>query len=83
MTMPDTITTLAEGQEEKVTVRYLSPPQYIKAANAREHRGKHAEDLHKFLVWAQNSAGLLREIPQDKLDALVEDYLDEVEPKDV
>lgn len=74
--MPDTTTTPGSDAE----FRYLSPPQYIKAANARDHRVKHAIDLHHFITYLQTSAGLLREMPDIKIDTLIADYLQEVEP---
>lgn len=69
------------GIEDGVEIRYLSPPQYVKAANARDHRVRHAVDLHHFLSYLQNTAGLLREIPEDKIDVLVADYLQQTEPQ--
>lgn len=75
MTTPETTVT-----GEEAVVRYLSPPEYVKAANERDHRVEHAVDLHHFFSYLQNTAGLLRELPEDKIDVLVADYLNEVEP---
>lgn len=69
-------TTTVEPDAE-VEVRYLSPPEYVKAANARDQRVKHNVDLHHFFAYLQNSAGLLREVPAEKIDLLVEEYLNE------
>lgn len=76
--MSETITTTIEGED--VEIRYLSPPEFVKAANAREHRVKHAVDLNHFIAYLQNTAGLLRELPENKIDVLVADYLNTVEP---
>lgn len=73
--MPDTDTT--EAPEEQF--RYLSPPEYIKQANARDSRVKHAIDLHHFITYLQTSAGLLREMPETKIDVLIADYLTDTE----
>lgn len=67
-------TTQAEASEE---IRCFSPPEYIKYANARDSRIKHAVDLHDFITYLQTSAGLLREMPENKIDVLVDDYLNE------
>ena len=56
-------------------VRYLSPPEYVKRANARDSLVKHSVDLHHFINYLQTSAGLLREMPETKIDVLVADYL--------
>ena len=66
---------------EDTQVRYMSPPEYIKRANAREHRVKHAVDLAHFVSYLQTSAGLLREMPESKIDVLIADYLNETEPR--
>lgn len=75
--MPDTDTT--EAPEERF--RYLSPPEYIKQANARDSRIRHAVDLHHFVTYLQTSAGLLREMPDSKIDVLIADYLTDAEGK--
>ena len=69
----------ATTEDEAVEVRYLSPPEFIKAANARDHRVRHSVDLHHFLSYLQSSAGLLRELPENKIDLLVTEYLTEME----
>lgn len=61
--------------ESGETVRYMSPPEYVKAANARDNKVRHAVDLHHFINYLQTSAGLLREMPETKIDVLVADYL--------
>jgi hypothetical protein len=66
--MPDT----AEIIEE---IRSLSPPEFIKAANARDQKIRQAENLHRFFGYLQNTAGLLREVPENKINALIDDYL--------
>lgn len=71
--MSDTETT------ETTEIRYLSPPEIIKRANARDHQVKHAVDLHKFVTYLQTSAGLLREMPENKIDTLIADYLSDGE----
>ena len=75
--MPD-IDTETPDQEE---IRYLTPPQYIKAANARDARTKHGVDLHHFVTYLQTSAGLLREMPETKIDVLISDYLSDSDPE--
>jgi hypothetical protein len=60
-------------------VRYLSPPEYIKAANARDARVKHSVDLHHFITYLQSAAGLLREMPDTKIDVLIDEYLTETD----
>ena len=67
--------------DQKVEVRYMSPPEIIKRANARDHQVKHAVDLHKFITYLQTSAGLLREMPENKIDTLIADYLADGEVK--
>jgi hypothetical protein len=69
--MPETIA----GTEDEV--RYMSPPEYIKRANARDSRVRHAIDLAQFITYLQTSAGLLREMPENKIEALIAEYLDE------
>lgn len=84
--MPDLETinkALEEAHGENVQIRYLSPPEFVKAANAREHRTKHSVDLHHFIAWLQENPGLLRELPVESIDTIVDDYLTEVEPLDV
>lgn len=78
--MPKHATDETETEER---IRYLSPPEYIKFANARDHRVKHSVDLHHFIAWLQENPGLLRELPVEKVDNIVDDYLTEVEPEDV
>lgn len=63
--------------EDSEVVHYVSPPEYIKRANARDYRVKHAVDLQHFLTYLQTSAGLLRELPENKIDVLIADYLDQ------
>lgn len=60
-------------------VRYLSPPEYVKYANARDSRAKHAVDLLHFITYLQTSVGLLREMPETKIDVLIADYLNDLE----
>ena len=74
-----TSTEATTTDEPDTEVRYLSPPQYIKAANARDNRVKHAIDLHHFVTYLQGTAGLLREMPETKIDVLIHDYLTETE----
>ena len=74
---------LEEAHGENVQIRHLSPPEFIKAANAREHKAKHSVDLHHFFAYLQGTAGLLRELPAESIDTIVNDYLTIVEPKDV
>ena len=68
---------------DEVVVRYLSPPEFVKYANARERRARHEDTLHQFVAWLQLNRGLLREVTDEKIDVLVDDYLNEMEPKDV
>lgn len=78
--MAETDTQAPEAEE---IVRYLSPPEYVKAANKRDHRVRHAVDLEHFITWLQTNPGLMREIPAENIPTLVEDYLTEVEPMEV
>ena len=71
--------TMSETTEVVEEIRRLSPPEYIKYANARDSRIKHAIDLHDFVTYLQTSAGLLREMPENKIEVLVADYLNERE----
>lgn len=71
--------TMSETTEVVEEIRRLSPPEYIKYANARDSRIKHAIDLHDFVTYLQTSAGLLREMPENKIEVLVADYLNEKE----
>lgn len=76
--MAETDTQAPEAEEQ---YRYLSPPEYVKAANRRDHRVKHSVDLHHFITWLQTGPGLMREMPETKIDTLVAEYLDTVEPE--
>lgn len=67
----------SESVPSEVEFRYLSPPEYVRAANARDSREKHSIDLHHFLSYLQTNAGLLREMPEDKIDELISHYLDD------
>ena len=69
--------TTTDAAGEEVVVRYLSPPEYVKFANAREHRVRHAIDLHHFVTYLQESAGLLKKVPEVKIDTLIANYLNE------
>lgn len=71
--------TMSETAEVVEEIRRLSPPEYIKYANARDSRIKHAIDLHDFVTYLQTSAGLLQEMPENKIEVLVADYLSEKE----
>lgn len=71
--------TTAEIPTDAMTVRYLSPPEYIKYANARDHREKHSVDLHHFLAFYMERQGHQGTHP-DTVDEIIADYLDEVEP---
>lgn len=66
--------------ETDEVIRYLSPPEYVKEANARDHRVKHSVDLHHFAEYLRVKAGLLIGVSEAKLDGLIADYLQEVEP---
>lgn len=64
-----------DNLQAETEFRYLSPPEYVKAANARDSKVKHSVDLHHFINYLQTSAGLLREMPETKIDVLIADYL--------
>lgn len=72
--MPDQ--TVTETEE---VVRYLSPPEYVKYANARDAREKHSVDLHHFLSFYMERQGHQGVSPRT-VDEIIEDYLEEVEP---
>ena len=80
--MSDTeITETTDTDTDGQGYRSLSPPEYIKMANARESRVKHAIDLHHFVTYLQTTAGLLREMPETKIDVLIADFLADAETK--
>lgn len=70
--------------ETEEIVRYLSPPEYIKYANARDHRRKHDVDLHHFMQFLsthrRKGAAIMRNCAED-IDTIITDYLDSLEPK--
>lgn len=73
-------TTVAENGE---VIRHLSPPEYVKRANARDARSRHDVDLHHFMgflsVHPLRGAALSLGGEQE-LDRIIEDYLDETNP---
>lgn len=76
MSKTEAIAPEAENQQ----YRYLSPPEYIKAANARDHREKHSVDLRHFIDFYMERQGHQGVSPQT-VDEIIADYLDAVEPK--
>lgn len=70
--MSDTETTEPE-------VRYMTPPEYVKWANARDRREKHSLDLHHFMAFYRDRQGH-QGMNQSTVTELIDDYLDEVEP---
>ena len=78
--MPKTKTDTAAQTEVEEQVRYLSPPEYVKAANARDHREKHSVDLHHFIDFYMERQGHQKVSPWT-VDEIIADYLDAVEPK--
>lgn len=63
---------------EDTEVRYLSPPEYIKYANARDARAKHAVDLQHFMTFYQERQGH-QGTTEATVDEIIEDYLDSLE----
>jgi hypothetical protein len=72
--MPETA---PEITGEEIEIRPLSPPDFVKALNARDERPRRTAELQHFLGYLRSTAGLLREMPEDKIEALIGDYLDE------
>ena len=67
--MPDTT------EADAPVIHACSPVEYIKRANARELDARHEVDLQHFVTFLQTSAGMLREMPADKVEVLVAEYL--------
>lgn len=67
--------------EDGVTIYACSPIEYIKRANAREHRIKHQVDLKDFIAFLMPRIDVSQNIPNEDIDALIAAYLDTVEPK--
>ena len=75
-TMETSSTEGGTGVEEEV--RYLSPPEYVKYANARDRRRRHEVDLAHFITYFREKVPPTdREIPNDLIDQVISDYLDE------
>jgi hypothetical protein len=74
----------ADIAEDIEAVHYVSPPEYVKRANAREHRERHAVDLHQFVDFLVHhrckGAAVMRNLP-DAVDTIIADYLNDVEPE--
>lgn len=60
------------------TFRYLSPPEYIKAANARDEKVKHSIDLHHFMAFYRDRQGH-QGTTAATVDEIIADYLDSLE----
>lgn len=64
--------------EDGETIRYLSPPEYIKAANARDEKVRHSVDLHHFMAFYRDRQGH-QGTPDRVVDEIIADYLDSLE----
>jgi hypothetical protein len=76
-TIATTTTALTGGE----TIHYCSPPEYIKRANAREHRRRYEIDLKGFVPFLLSRVDVSTDISDATLDAVIADYLDVIEPK--
>lgn len=75
--MPEMITTEIDIADE-IPSSIVTPVEYVKRANARENRIRHATDLNHFvdhLRAAVHDTPLTRIMPAD-LDRIIADYLD-------
>lgn len=68
------VSTSADGD----TIRSLTPPEYIKLANAREYRVKHALDLRHFIDFYTDRVGRQGVTPS-AVEEIIADYLDALE----
>lgn len=76
--MSDTHTFITDSGE---TIYACSPIEYIKRANAREHRTRHEVDLKDFIAYLMPRIDVSTNIPNETLDEIIAAYLDTVEPK--
>jgi len=76
MTDAKTVTT-TDGE----TIHYCSPIEFVTRANARERRVKHQVDLKDFVSFLLARVDVGTDIPNERLDGLIAEYVDKVEPK--
>jgi len=66
-------------------VRRLTPPEYVKYANARDARRRHDLDLHDFVQFLsthrRKGAAIMRNCADD-VDIIIADYLNSLEGTD-
>lgn len=67
-------------QTEAEEYHTLTPVEYVKYANAREHRAKHAMDLQHFMTFYRERQGH-QGISEGTVGGIIEDYLDSLGPK--
>lgn len=76
--MSDSTTFTTESGE---TIHTCSPIEYVKRANAREHRQKHQVDLKDFVAFLMPKIDISKNISNEEIDRLIAAYVDSVKPK--